>query len=389
MSDKGYIYALDETYGLIYIYDSDCNLMNAFGGGVGEGTRDGEFATASSLALNGDDLLIVDSTNRTLTVYSITDYGKLLFKAQNMYLAGDYFDAKPLWEQVLALDSGNQLAYRGLAMAYYNEGNYEAALEYAENGLDYKTYDIAYQTVFKDYVSRNFVWILIIAVAFVGVFVAFLIYKRKHKGSRIKNFKLKTFLSVPTHPFNAFAAIKEKNAGSLTIAFVMLGLYYIASTLRAVASGFLYTTQDPKSYNTLYTLAQTIGLIFLWSLMNWLICTLFQGKGKLSDVFIATTYSLLPLIVYTFIETILSHLLPLTMVDFMSALTVVVVIYTMFLLSISLMTAHEYSFFKFLGTAIVTLISMIIAVIIVFVVFILLQQFWNFICSIYMEIIYR
>lgn len=32
---RGFIYALDATYGLIYIYDTDSNLIAAFGGGRG------------------------------------------------------------------------------------------------------------------------------------------------------------------------------------------------------------------------------------------------------------------------------------------------------------------------------------------------------------------
>ena len=33
--ERGYIYALDSTYGIIYVYDSESNLITAFGGGKG------------------------------------------------------------------------------------------------------------------------------------------------------------------------------------------------------------------------------------------------------------------------------------------------------------------------------------------------------------------
>lgn len=389
VDENGFIYALENTYGLIYVYDDECNLITAFGGGVGKGVKEGTFQNVSALALNGEDILVADSATASVTVFKPTEYGKLLKQAQILYLAGDYDEAQGLWESVLALDRGNQLAYKGLAMASYNDGEYKQALEYAEAGMDYSVYDLAYQQLFKDFVAKNFVWFFLAAILLIAGIVLLIAKIRKRKTPLINNIKVKTALDSVVHPFKAFEDVKYKNLGSLPIAIVITALFYVSKVLEATASGFLFTNVSQRNYNTLFTLAQTVGLLLLWSVVNWLVCTLFEGKGRFKEVFIATSYALIPLVAYTFIRVAVSHFLPLSGLDFMDAVYVIVLIYTFFLLSVAMMQIHEFSFTKFLLTALVTVFGMLLVVFIGFMIVVLLQQFWDFIYSVYTELTFR
>lgn len=386
---NGYMYALENVYGLIYVYDKECNLITAFGGGIGNGAQKGLFKAPTSIAVNGEDILVTDSETGTVTVFKPTDFGALLKQAQTLYLAGDYKEAQPLWKQVLSLDRGNQLAYKGLAMASYKDGDYSKALEYAEAGMDYNVYDLAYQKLFKDFIADNFIWFFIGAIALIAGIIVLVIKMSKRKSPLIKNIKLRTALSTSVHPFRAFDELKGKNLGSIPIALVITVLFYIAKVLETTASGFLFTTVSERNYNTLFTLAQTIGLIVLWSVVNWLVCTLFEGKGHFKEVFVSSVYSFIPLILYTFIRVISSHFLPLDGLAFMDALYVLVLIYTFYLLCVAMMSVHEFTFTKFLLTSAVTVFGMLLVVFIGFMIIILLQQFWNFIYAVYMELTFR
>lgn len=389
VDDNGYMYILDNTYGLIYVYDEECNIITAFGGGVGEGEQVGLFKNATSLALNGDHILVSDADSASVTVFKPTEYGNLLKQAQTLYLAGDYTDAKPLFEQVLSLDRGNQLAYKGLAMAAYNDGDMQLALEYAKTGMDYNVYDLAYQQLFKDFIADNFVWFFLAAIVLIVGIVLLVVKLSKRETAVIKNIKLKTALNVTLHPFRAFDDLKWKNRGSWPIAIVITLLFYIGKVLESTAAGFLYTSVSERNYNTLYTLAQTIGLVVLWSVTNWLVCTLFSGKGRFSEVYIASSYALIPMVVFSFIRVIASHFLPLSGLGFLEAVNVILLIYTFYLLSVAMMSVHEFTFTKFLLTAAVTVFGMLLIVFIGFMIIVLLQQFWNFIYAIYMEIAFR
>lgn len=389
INKDGYIFALDKAYGLVYVYDTDCNLITAFGGGVEEGNQLGLFNTATALAIKGSQVLVIDSKLNSITVFDITPYGELVQQAQKMYLNGDYSEAEGLWRKVLSLDRNSRLAYRGIAKALYVNGYYKASLEYARNALDYVTYDLAYHQILKQFTAKYFILIFGLGVLGLSALAAFLIKIKNRQTVIIKNQKLRTFLSVPVHPFKSFADIKYKNQGSILIASVIIVLFFIITNIRLTAGGFLFSKLDVETFNSLYVLAQTVGLAFLWILANWAICTLFSGKGRINEITIATTYSLVPLLVFNILHTVLSHILSYEGEVFLNILYTVALIFTLFLLSIGIMTVHEFEFGKFLVTTVITILFMLLIVFILFMIVILLQQFGNFIYTLYMEVAYR
>ena len=97
----GFLYALDATYGLVYVYDTNATMMAAFGGGRGLGRQRGVFSIACSMALSGTRLLVADSLKNSVTVFERTAYGELLVQAQQLTMDADYLTAEPLWQQVL------------------------------------------------------------------------------------------------------------------------------------------------------------------------------------------------------------------------------------------------------------------------------------------------
>ena len=385
----GFIYALDSMHNLVYVYDEECNMICGFGGGADYMKRLGVFDNASALKIKGTDVLVIDVDNFALTVFERTDYGALITKAQALYLKGEYDSAKPIWEKVLAYNSSSQLAYRGLAMASVNQKDYDNALYYAKAGLDYSVYDTAWKVVRDKYIANNFLWIFGLFVLGVGGIIAFFVVAKKKGIVLIKNEKVKLALTAPIHPFGVFDEVKYKSKGSVKIALIIVLIYYFAKVLEATASGFLFTRSDSTTYNTIYTFLSTVGLVMLWSFCNWLVASLFSGNGRLKEVLIATSYSLIPVTVYTFIRVILSHVLSLSGLSIMDGLYTVILIFTFFILSIGIMTAHEYDFFKFLSTSIVTVFLMILVVFVIFLVGVLLGQVGDFIISLLQEIFYR
>lgn len=134
--ENDYIYGLDSTYGRVFVYDESCNLITAFGGGKGLGEQIGTFQNASEIAVNGSDVLVVDSVMNSVTVFKLTDFGKLLYSAIEITDTGDYEAAYPLWLQVKEQDGYNQMAYSGIANYYISVEEYDSALEYARLGYE-------------------------------------------------------------------------------------------------------------------------------------------------------------------------------------------------------------------------------------------------------------
>lgn len=385
----GYIYALQNTYGKVFVYDSECRCLTVFGGNIGSGNQTGTFQSADSLCVVEDDILVLDSIKNTVTVFGITDYGALIKQANALTLSADYQEALPYWQKVLQFNSNCQLANSGIAKAYYAVEDYEQAAHYAKLGIDRNTYAAAFKELRTAYLKENFYWIFTIAIILLAGITTLLVYTTKRNVVLIRNQQLRLALSVFTHPFNTFNQIKYKAQGSVLISIGILILFYIVSVLDAIYSGFMYNVFDSANFNCLYTLMGGVGVAVLWVIVNWSVCTLFEGKGRIKEIFIVTAYSLLPLLLQKFLHLTLSQFLIPTESSLIPILSVACYIVFGLLLMIGTMKIQEYSFFKTLGTALLTILGMALVVFVLFMAFTLFQNFVGFIRSVVIEVLYR
>jgi len=389
LDSQGYIYALDSTYGRVFLYDRECHMLSAFCGGIGEGNQTGTFRLARALAVNGDDVLVCDASKNNVTVLGITTYGRLVQDIQALTLDGKYLQAKEGWEQVLSLDRNNQLAYSGLAKAAYMNKDYRLAIEYSKIALDRKTYSQAFEFVRREFLMTHFIWVFPLALVIISCLVALMIYTSKRKTVLVKNDAVRLMLSTITHPFGTFNEIKEKKKGSVWLCVMILLLFYVFSILEITEGGFLFVYFDASNFNSLIVLFRTVGLILLWVVVNWSISTLFEGKGSMREILIITCYSLIPIVIGSAVFIALSNVVLPTEVGFLQVISTIAQISTFVLLAIGSMIIHNFSLGKFIGTSILTLIGMGIVIFIIFIIGVLLQQFWVFLVTLFMEAVYR
>lgn len=390
---SNYIFAYDFSSGYISVYDDDCRMINTFGGGsAGNGMQDGNFQSISSIDVNSAmDIIVLDNgtSKNCLTVFKINEYGALLLDADTLTRAGAYDTAKPLWEQVLKMDRNSQIAYSGIAKTYYANGDYKLAMEYAQTGYDYETYSLSYEFVRRDYIERNIYWIFAIIVAVVVALVLFMAYKRKKGLVLIKNRELVLFSRVMLHPSEVFTEMKEKKRGSTLISSILIILYYVTASLKQTASGFLFRAPSNSGFNSFLILLQTLGIVLLWTICNWAVCTLSSGKGKMKEIFVVTSYSILPLIISNVVYTVASNFILVSEAAFLNIFVTVMQLFTALILIIGTMIIHDYSFGKFVITAIFSVIGILIVIFLGIVVVILVQQLFMFFGTVYRELIYR
>ena len=389
-ADKsGYYYAIDGTHGRIFIYDSSCNVISVFGGGRQKGDQLGTFVSPSSVCVYGNDLLVSDFSNGKITRFETTEYGKLLMMANSLTIKSKYEEAKPYWQEINAQDKNCQLAYRGLAKAALKAKDYKTAMELSKTGLDKETYSQAFEKVRNDFISKNFWWISLVIVALVVLLVVFLTESRKRNLVLIKNEKLRIALRTAIHPFESLSDIKHKKMGSVLIATAFMLLFYIATVLTELKGGFMFKITDLSNYNAVLPLIGTVGIVLLWTVANWLVCILFEGKGKIKEIYCASCYCLLPLIVYNFTYVILSNVLIPSANSPFELLGNICYLFTGVLLLLSVTVIQDFTFFKAIGTAIATVIGMAIVAFILFSMLTLWQEILGFILSVFNEVTLR
>lgn len=387
VDNNGFIYALDQSYGLIYVYDNKSNLIVAFGGGRGLGNQKGNFSNACSLAVYDSKIFVADSLKGTVTVFSCTDYGALVLEAQRLTLKSDYLNAESLWNDVLKQDATNYLAFSGLAKANYMKGEYSKSLNYAKHCGDNTTYSQSLQKLTNEYVTKNFVFIFLIAVLIVAALITLIIVSVRKRIVFIKNEKVRLALGCMIHPFKNFNEIRYKNKGSLLIATIISLLFFVSSVVCVTLSDFRYTSYNPADYNILYQVVQTLCLIALFTLSNWCVSALLIGRGKLKDVYIVTAYCTVPLVFSNLIVAVVSHFIISADSSLVAGINAIGYILAGIVLFIGLMIIHDFAFSKVLASIILTVLFMILVIFVIFMLGVLLSQFWEFFVSIFLEVV--
>ncbi len=157
--------ALDHTRGRLFGYDSQGVMLWAFGT---MGSSDGAFNSAVALEHMGRDLFVLDELGGTVTVFTPTEYGNLIYDACDAYLSGDYDGSAVIWEEVLKLNANYNLAFIGIGRSLMRQEKYEEAMDYFKMAKDRDNYGRAFRFYRKEMVEENILWmVLVLAVVLI------------------------------------------------------------------------------------------------------------------------------------------------------------------------------------------------------------------------------
>ena len=147
------------------------------------------------------------------------------------------------------------------------------------------------------------------------------------------------------HPFDGFWDLKHEQRGSIRGSIFWIILLIISFQYRTMSSGYL-VNPTREIGNVVVTVLSVLLPIFLWCIANWCLTTLFDGEGSFRDIFIATSYALIPMVLFTIPLTIASHFVLVTELEVISFLYGLSYVWTGFLIFFGSMVTHDYTFGK-------------------------------------------
>jgi len=151
--------AVDQTRGRIFGYDSQGILLWAFGT---TGNSAGTFTSAISIEHMGKDLFVLDQNGGSITLFTPTEYGNLIFDANEAYLKGNYDGSAEMWQEVLKHNANYDLAFIGIGRSLLRQDDYVKAMEYFEMAHDRDNYGRAFRLYRKVWVEENIGWLVIL-----------------------------------------------------------------------------------------------------------------------------------------------------------------------------------------------------------------------------------
>ena len=384
---------IDQDRGKIYTYDFNGNLLFAFGD---QGRVLGSISNVAAITYQEDTMLILDKDKNNIIVYERTEYGDLLLKAIAAENSLDYNYAIECWESVLQRNSNFDAAYVGIGNALYRSGEYEQALEYYEVAYETSNWSNSYQEVRKEWMSTWFLLVLLIIVVVIVAVIKFFGWAAKvNKRVATDGNARKTFgqellygFYVIFHPFDGFYDLKHEHRGSVRAALVFIALTIVAFFYQGIGQG--YVLNPTGSYATIFSQAISVLVpLFLFVLANWCLTTLFEGEGSFKDIFIACSYSLLPLIMLIIPATLCSNWVTNTEKDIITMLGTVAFLWVAILLFFGTMVTHDYSMGKNFVTILGTVVAMAFIVFIVLLFSMLLSKLVSLVTNIVTELQYR
>ena len=124
-------------------------------------------------------------------------------------------------------------------------------------------------------------------------------------------------------------------------------------------------------------------------LANWAMTTLFDGKGRFRDIYMAMCYALVPYILIQLPMILVSNMLTFEEGSFYSVLLGFSVIWSVFLVFTGLMEVHDYGPGKTLIFILVTVVGALVIIFLILVFFSLLSDAAAYFISLYREIVFR
>lgn len=381
---------LDSSQSKIFTYDSNGNLLYAFGG---RGEPLGLYTSLCAVAYNEDYMYTLDNYDSSITVSQKTIYAKQIENVIGLQANREYDKAKKAWSEIAKLNNNFDIAYHGMGRIAMEDGNYKKAMEYFKLIEDKQNYSRAFKFYRQEKIDKwgVFVFIGIIALAFLIIKIFSIIDSYNNKNSyspasgKLRDSLLYAFYSMK-HPFAGYWGIKYEGRGSLKAAVIFWVCTAVSSVFANMGVGYL-SKQDNVSF--LSSLTTLVIPLLLWCVSNMCFTTLMDGKGSFKDVFIAVGYSMLPYNLVAIPCALISHLLVMDELSIITLVTTLAFYWSIGLVFLSMITVHEYSFGKNLVVTVLTILGICIILFILLIFFNLVGRVQMLITNIITELVYR
>lgn len=196
----------------------------------------------------------------------------------------------------------------------------------------------------------------------------------------------KRILKVLGRPSSELYEMKYYKLWPIWPTVIILLCWFAAEVLSAYSTDFKFNYRNLTEINILYTLGATIGLYLMLVVVNWAVTTLMDGKGKLREIFCATSYALIPYAAAKVFCVCLSHFVIMEEGAFLTVIEAFALLYSVFIFMAAMMTIHDYTLMKATFSVALSAAGIVFVLFLLVLFFGLLQQVTLFAQTIYMEL---
>ena len=194
---------------------------------------------------------------------------------------------------------------------------------------------------------------------------------------------------VITHPFDGFWDLIHEHKGTLAAANTFLALFLITRVLKLMATSFQFIEVAVQHISVLEEMASLLLPFLILCLANWAMTTLFDGKGRFKDIYIAMCYALVPYVLLQLPMILVSNMLTYEEGSLYTVVLGLSIVWCLFLVFVGLMEIHDYGPGKTFIFIIATIVGACVIIFLILVFFSLLSDAFGFFVSFYRETVFR
>lgn len=215
--------------------------------------------------------------------------------------------------------------------------------------------------------------------------------KAKINKQSMKRFRdsLRYSLYIMTHPFDGFWDLTHEKRGSMAAANCLLILNFLTNIWNMRYANFMFNDTRWDRVNIWSEVLGVLAPLLIYCLANWCLTTLFDGKGRLSDIYMGMCYSLTPYILIMNPITIISNVVTKEEGAFIVYFEYLALGWVVALMLISIMQIHDYSLMKAILAAAFSIFGMLVIVFLIMLFFSLVSDAVAFFYSVGKEIMFR
>ncbi|PWT28034.1 MULTISPECIES: YIP1 family protein [Butyrivibrio] len=200
---------------------------------------------------------------------------------------------------------------------------------------------------------------------------------------------LKFALYCMSHPLDGFWDLTHEKRGTMAAANTILFATVLIRVLKLRFTSFIFLTVYWEDLNIFLYIASILFPLALWVIGNWGLTTLFDGKGRLGQVYMATCYGLTPYPLVQLPLMIFSNYVTVDEQEFYTVLSGLTLVYAGILIVTAMGQIHEFSFGKNILFTVFTLFAMLVMIFILMIFFSMISQGVAYFISLGREFLFR
>ena len=388
--------------GYIYEYNNEGDMLFVFGGSDDGQQRIGLSTKVEAIQVGTDDkIYVLDSDKAQIQVYEPTEFTNHLHEALYLFSRGRYTQSKEPLTEVLKMNNLFDYANMAMGRALYKEENYNDAIYYARLAKDYEGYSDAFWEIRNNWLKHNLAAVIIILfVLFVLKKVIGLLDKKKHildkpravlhKVGKVKIIKeLRYMFYYMRHPIDGCYGIKREGRVSVLSANILLVIFMLFYIINKYFCGFLLKQVREGSYDIISDIGMIVVVLVLVVGCNYLMCTINEGEGKIKHIYCSFIYSLAPYLVFMPFIFLLGHVVTFNEAFFVEFANLFMLVWIAVLLFIAIKEINNYKVKETVKIIGLTIFTILIACLLAFIIYVLWSQVFDFLQSVFGEVVYR